>query len=399
VTGWAGSTAVAANGATPAAVPFTRLDRDDPELLAELLEVVARVAGEAAFTLGPEVEEFEREFAAFCETVHAVGVSSGTAALELALRGLGIGPGDEVIVPANSFVATAEAVTATGAMPRLVDVDEATALLTAETVQPALTEYTRCLIPVHLYGRTVDMDPLLALARRRGILVVEDACQAHGARYRGRPVGSLGDAGCFSFYPSKNLGAWGDGGAVVTRSSRLADRVRLLRSHGEAPRHNHRIRAGTDRLDGLQAALLRVKLGRLADANRRRREAGDLLRQALVAGPAIPPSATSDDGDHVFHLFVVRALARDQLREHLGANDIASGIHYPKPIHLQPAYAGLGLPPGSLPVAERLALESCSLPFFPGIEEHEIDRVAATVASFSPRPSRGLRRAGSPAGS
>jgi dTDP-3-amino-3,4,6-trideoxy-alpha-D-glucose transaminase len=399
VTAWGGSTAPAANGTTPSAVPFTRLDRDDPELLAELLEVVARVAGEAAFTLGHEVEEFERQFAAFCETPHAVGVSSGTAALELALRGLGIGPGDEVIVPTNSFVATAEAVSATGAMPRLVDVDEATALLTVETVEPALTRYTRCLIPVHLYGRTVDMDPLLALARRRGFLVVEDACQAHGARYRGRPVGSLGDAGCFSFYPSKNLGAWGDGGAVVSRSSRLAERIRLLRSHGEAPRHNHRIRAGTDRLDGLQAAILRLKLDRLAGANRRRRDAGDQLRRALSGSETIPPSAAAEGGDHVFHLFVVRSRARDRLREYLGANGIASGIHYPKPIHLQPAYASLGLNPGSLPIAERLAHESCSLPIFPGIEESETKRVAAAVAGFRPRPYRGSRRAGSATGS
>jgi len=377
----------------PAAVPFTRLDNADPELLAELLEVVARVAAAGAFTLGEEVEEFEREFAAHCEVQHAVGVSSGTAALELALRALGIGPGDEVIVPTNSFIATAEAVSATGAVPRLVDVEESTALLSAETVEPALSERTRCLIPVHLYGRTVDMDPLLALARRRGILVVEDACQAHGARYHGRPVGSLGNAGCFSFYPTKNLGAWGDGGAVVTRSSRLAERIRLLRSHGEELRHHHQLRAGTDRLDGLQAAILRVKLARLSEANRRRRRAGRRLLQALAGAPVIPPSPVLQGGDHVFHLFVVRAAERDRLRKHLAGRDIA------RPIHLQPAYAGLGLPPGSLPVAERLALESCSLPIFASIAERQIELIAAAVAELRPRPSRGSRPAGSAAGS
>jgi len=367
---------------TPAPVPFTRLDNSDPELLAELLEVVARVAGEGAFTLGKEVEEFERELASWCETEHAVGVSSGTAALELALRGLGIGPGDEVIVPANSFIATAEAVTATGAMPLLVDVEESTALLTAEIVEAALTAHTRCVIPVHLYGRTVDMDPLLALTRKRGILVVEDACQAHGARYRGRPVGSLGNAGCFSFYPTKNLGAWGDGGAVVTRSFRFAERLRLLRSHGEATRHRHELPARTDRLDALQAAILRVKLGRLSESNRRRRAAAAALREALTGSEVIPPPPPTTDGDHVSHLFVVRSPARDRLRDHLGANGIASAIHYPTPIHLQPAYAGLGLRPGSLLVAEQLAGEICSLPIFPSIEEREIERISDAIASF-----------------
>jgi len=362
-----------------AGVPFTRLDNGDPELLAELLETVARVSRDAAFTLGAEVEGFEREFAAWCGSEHAVGVSSGTAALELALRGLGIGPGDEVIVPTNSFIATAEAVSAAGATPRLVDVDEETALLTAEIVEAALTPRTRCVIPVHLYGRTVEMDPLLELCRARGIRVVEDACQAHGARYRGRPAGSLGDAGCFSFYPTKNLGAWGDGGAVVSDDAELATRVRLLRSHGEGSRHHHEMPARTDRLDALQAAILRVKLERLDEANQRRRDAGAALREALAESPLTLPPAPAADGDHVFHLFVVRTPERDELRERLGAAGVANAIHYPTPIHLQPAYADLGLGPGSLPVAEGLAAESCSLPVFPTISTEEIGRIAAAV--------------------
>lgn len=365
-----------------APVPFTRLDSAEPTLLAELQDVVARVSRESAFTLGEEVEGFEREFAAWCETDHAVGVSSGTAALELALRGLGIGAGDEVIVPTNSFIATAEAVSATGATPRLVDVDSDTALLTAETVEPAITHRTRCVIPVHLYGRTVEMTPLLELCRTRGIFVVEDACQAHGSRYRGRPVGSLGDAGCFSFYPTKNLGAWGDGGALVTGDGELAARIRLLRSHGEGSRHHHELPARTDRLDALQAAILRVKLRRLDDANTRRRAAGLALREALSMAPVTPPVPPADGGDHVFHLFVVRSHRRDMLRDHLDAKGIASAIHYPTPIHLQPAYADLGIAPGSLPVAERLAAESCSLPIFPTIGEHQIERVAKAVTSF-----------------
>jgi len=377
-----GSSVLTPSETTPARVPFTRLDNADPELLAELLEVVADVAANAAFTLGEAVEAFEREFAAWCNSAHAVGVSSGTAALELALRGLGIGPGDEVIVPTNSFIATAEAVSATGATPVLVDVDEQTALLTAAIAEQAFTPRTRCVIPVHLYGRTVEMGPLLELCAKRGIFVVEDACQAHGARYRDRPVGSLGDAGCFSFYPTKNLGAWGDGGAVVTNDSNLAAQVRLLRSHGEATRHNHELPARTDRLDALQAAILRVKLERLDDANERRRNAGALLSAALDQGNVTVPAAAAADGDHVFHLFVVRSPARDRLREHLDANGISNAIHYPTPIHLQPAYAGLGMKQGSLPNAERLAVESCSLPIFPTIEEREIERIATAVAGF-----------------
>jgi dTDP-4-amino-4,6-dideoxygalactose transaminase len=360
-------------------VPFTRLDNGDEELLAKLLDVVAGVGRDAAFTLGEEVESFEREFAQWCEAEHAIGVSSGTAALELALRGLGIGSGDEVIVPTNSFIATAEAVSAAGATPVLVDVDERTALLTAEIVEAALTPRTRCAIPVHLYGRTVDMQPLLDLCSAKDIFVVEDACQAHGARYRGRPVGSLGDAGCFSFYPTKNLGGWGDGGAVVTDNPDLAASVRLLRSHGEGTRHHHELPARTDRLDALQAAILRVKLGLLDGANQSRRDAGAALREALTGSSLTPPPPPAADGDHVFHLFVVRSPHRDELRDHLGACGVASAIHYPTPIHLQPAYSELGLGPGSLPTAERLAAESCSLPIFPTIEGWQIAEIAAAV--------------------
>ncbi len=372
-----------AQAASVARVPFTRLDNAEPELLSELLEVVARVADRAAFTLGEEVECFEREFAAWCKAGDAVGVSSGTAALELALRGLGIGPGDEVVVPTNSFIATAEAVSMAGATPVLVDVDEETALLTAEIVEAALTPQTRCVIPVHLYGRTVEMGPLLDLCAQRNVFVVEDACQAHGARYRGRPAGSLGDAGCFSFYPTKNLGAWGDGGAVVTSDADLAAQVRLLRSHGEGTRHHHEMPARTDRLDGLQAAILRVKLERLNEANQRRRNAGAALRDALAGSDVIAPPSPAADGDHVFHLFVVRSTARDALREHLDSQGVSSAIHYPTPIHLQPAYAELGLTKGGLPVAERIAGEGCSLPIFPTIGEDEIERIAAAVDSFS----------------
>jgi dTDP-4-amino-4,6-dideoxygalactose transaminase len=361
-------------------VPFVRLDSAEPELKAEILAAVERVGDSAGFTLGEEVEAFERAFAGWCGAAHAVGVSSGTSALELTLRALGIGPGEEVILPTNSFIATAEAVSATGATPRLVDVDPETALLDAEIVAAAITERTACVIPVHLYGRSVEMAPLLELCREREVRVVEDACQAHGALYRGARAGTHADAGCFSFYPTKNLGAWGDGGAVVTSDEELAARLRLLRSHGEGTRHRHEVAAGTHRLHGLQAAILAVKLPHLDRWNERRREAGATLRAALGAGEVSVPAPVGADGDHVFHLFVVRTPERDALREHLAAREVASAIHYPTPIHLQPAYADLGQ--GPFPVSERLAAESCSLPIFPAITEAELRGVADAVLAF-----------------
>jgi dTDP-3-amino-3,4,6-trideoxy-alpha-D-glucose transaminase len=369
-------------------VPFIRLDSAFPELFAELLETVERIGRDSAFTLGPELERFEGAFAAFCGTSFAVGVSSGTAALEIALRALGIGPGDEVIVPTYSFIATAEAVSTVGATPVIVDVEEETALITAEIVEAALTPRTRCVIPVHLFGRPVEMDPLLALCRERGIAVVEDACQAHGALYRGRPVGSLGDAGCFSFYPTKNLGGWGDGGALVTNDAVLDEQVRLLRSHGESPRHHHRLATGTHRLDTLQAAILEVKLRHLADWNQRRRDAAGALRAGIAGTDVIAPAPAATDSDHVYHLFVVRSPNRNALRDHLDARGVASAVHYPTPIHLQPAYAGLGLSRGDLPVAERLAGENCSLPIFPAIEEWHIAEIVAAVESFEDPAAR-----------
>jgi dTDP-3-amino-3,4,6-trideoxy-alpha-D-glucose transaminase len=362
------------------AVPFVRLDNADPELLAELTDAVAGVAARAAFTLGSEVEEFEHEFGAYCGGVDAVGVSSGTEAIVLALRALGIGAGDEVIVPANSFIATAEAVTLVGATPRLVDVDLDSGLVTPEIVERALAPRTRCLIPVHLYGATADMPALTSLARDAGIAVVEDACQAHGAWIDGRRVGTWGDFGCFSFYPTKNLGGWGDGGAVVAADAELADRVRLLRSHGEpaGARNSHRVPGTTARLDAVQAAVLRIKLRRLDDWNAARRAAAADLTQRLAGVPVAPP-AVPDGGDHVFHLFVARSPHRDELRDRLAALGVASAIHYPVPIHLTEAYAELGLGPGSLPAVERRALEICSLPFFPAIAEDELQRVALAV--------------------
>ena len=363
-------------------IPLTRMDNADPLLMQELLEEVRRVASSAAFTGGPEVEAFERDFAHYCGTRHAVGLSSGTEALVLALRALGIGRGDEVIVPTNSFIATAEAVTLAGATPVFVDVDPETALVTADLVAPAIGPRTSAVIPVHLYGRTVDMDPILALAASKGLAVIEDACQAHGAWLGERRAGSLADAGCFSFYPAKNLGAWGDAGGLVTNDDAIADRVRLLRSHGERPRYNHLVPGTTARLDGLQAAILRLKLHRLDDVNDGRRRVGAALTAALEGAPLVTPAAAGDGFDHVYHQYVVIADDRDALREHLDDFAVASAIHYPVPIHRTEAYASAGLGRGSLPVAEGLADRICSLPMHPSITDEEIDRIAAAAHAF-----------------
>ena len=333
-------------------------------------------------TGGAEVEAFEEDLAAYCGTRHAVGVSSGTEALALALRALGIGPGDEVIVPANSFIATAEAVTLVGATPRFVDVDQDTALVTAAHVAPAIGPRTRAVMPVHLYGRTVDLAPIVALARRAGIAVIEDACQAHGAWVEpGRRAGSVGDCGAFSFYPAKNLGAWGDAGGLVTSDDAIAERVRLLRSHGERPRYNHLVPGTTARLDSIQAAVLRIKLRRLDMWNAARRRIAAALSDALAGAPAERPVAVAG-GDHVYHQFVVRSPERDALRQHLGRAGISTGVHYPVAIHRSPAYRSAGLGAGSLPVAETWASTACSLPMHPLLTREEIGRVAASVHAF-----------------
>lgn len=368
--------------ATAPPVPLLKLDHADPALLEELLGVVARVASTGAFTMGHELEAFEEEFAAYCETGHAVGVSSGTEALVLALRALGIGPGDEVIVPANSFIATAEAVSLAGATPRLVDVDPETHLLTAAIVGEALRPQTRCVIPVHLMGSTVDMAPLVELARAAGVYVVEDCAQAHGARVGGRRVGTFGDFGCFSMYPTKNLGAWGDGGAVVSADAGLAERVRLLRSHGEGPRYHHSVVGTTARLDALQAALLRVKLRRLEGWNDDRRRIGAALRAGLADTSLQLPAPATPDGDHVYHLFVARTERRDDLRAFLGERGVGTAVHYPIPIHRTAAYADLGFGAGSLPVVERLAQEICTLPLYPLMPDEEVARVIEAVHEF-----------------
>ncbi len=369
-------------------IPLTVMDHGDPALFRELVGAIEDVAATGAFTGGSAVEAFEADYGAWCETAHVIGVSSGTDALVLALRALEIGPGDEVVVPANSFIATAEAVSLVGARPRFADVDPETQLITAATIEPALTSAVSCVIPVHLFGRTVDMEPVMTLARARGLRVIEDAAQAHGARYRGSRVGTIGDAGTFSFYPAKNLGAWGDGGAVITSDERIAQRVRLLRSHGESPRYRHRVIGTTARLDAIQAAVLRVKLRRLEQWNEDRRRLAAALRDTLKRSTLTVPAVPEHGCDHVYHQFVVRCSERDDLREHFARADIATGIHYPIPIHRSEAYGALAGRRDVAPVATRLATENLSLPIFPGLSTDQIKRIGDVAASFSEQAER-----------
>ncbi len=377
-------------------IPLTVMDHHDRELFGELLTAIERVAATGAFTGGAAVEEFETAYGSWCESPHVVGVSSGTEALVLALRALGIGPGDEVVVPANSFIATAEAVSLVGATPRFADVDRQTQLMTGETLAAALTPAVRCVIPVHLFGRTVDLAPIMELTGARELLVIEDAAQAHGARYRGRRVGTIGDAGTFSFYPAKNLGAWGDAGAVVTSREDVAERVRLLRSHGERPRYRHRIVGTTGRLDAIQAAVLRLKLARLDGWSQARRAAADGLREALAGIDSIvPPAPAAHDGDHVYHQFVIRTPRRDAIREMLDERGIATGIHYPVPIHGSDAYLALAGGRDVAPTATALAGEVLSLPIFPSMTEEQIGLVGDAVRECATQLHQDLVGAGS----
>ncbi len=363
-------------------LPLFDLRRAWPDLRDGALATFERVASDGAFSLGADLEEFEREYAAYCGVAHCAGVANGTVAIELALRALGVGPGSEVITVAHTFVATVEAIAATGARPVLVDVDPVTRCIDVAAVERALTERTAAVVAVHLYGRPAPVDELAALCGRRGIPLVEDAAQAHGGTVDGRRTGALGTVGCFSFYPTKNLGAMGDGGAVVTDDPALDASVRSLRHHGSAPddANRHVSIGGTERLDNLQASLLRLKLPRLDAHNDHRVRAAAHYRERL-AGLALELPAEDPQGVRsVFHLFVVQVPDRDAVRDRLRAEGIGAGVHYPTPVHLQPGWSHLGARVGDLPVTERLAQSALSLPIFPGIEEREIDRVTDAVS-------------------
>ena len=362
-------------------IPYFDYRPGDRPIEAEIAAAITRVRTSGELVLGSEGDAFEREFSAWVGAVHGVGVASGTDALTLALRALEIGPGDEVITVANAGVPTVAAICAAGATPRFVDVDGDALLLDASILKDAVTERTRCLLPVHLYGRPVPMEPLLDLASRRGLAVVEDCAQAHGARLGGRHVGTFGDVGCFSFYPTKNLGAYGDGGLCVTGDSGLAERLRRLRFYGfGGAARSASIEGGNSRLDEMQAAILRVKLGRLEAAIQERRmiaaryQVG--LSDSLLHLPAEEPGTC-----HAFHLFVVQAERRRALQDALEVAGIGSGVHYPEPVHCMPAYTRLGYGQGDLPVSERACERVLSLPLYPGLEESAVDAVIAAVSA------------------
>ena len=369
-------------GSVPASVPFLDLGAPYRELRAELDAAVQRTLESGWYLLGDELAAFERAFAAYTHTRHAVGVANGLDALELALRAMGVGRGDEVIVPSNTYVATWLAVTAVGATPVPVEPDPTTYNLDPARVAAAITARTRAILPVHLYGLPADMDPIVALARRHGVLVLEDAAQAHGARYKGRPAGALGDVAAWSFYPGKNLGALGDAGAVTTDDAALADAVRVRRNYGSRVKYVNEVRGTNSRLDELQAAVLTVKLAHLEAWNARRAAAADRYRDALATTALVLPYVP-DWAHHAWHLFVVRvpggAPARDALQRHLHAAGVGTLIHYPVPPHRQRAYADLAFDAAAFPIAATLADEVLSLPIGPHLTAAQQDRVIDAV--------------------
>ena len=359
-------------------VPFLDLGAAYRELRADIDAAIARVLASGWYVLGPEVEAFEAEWAAFCGARHAVGVANGLDALTLALRALDIGPGDEVVVPSNTYIATWLAVSALGARPVPVEPDPATHNIDPARIADALSPATRAILPVHLYGQPVDLDPILALARSHGLAVVEDAAQAHGARYKGARIGAHGDVVCWSFYPGKNLGALGDAGAVTTNRAEIAERIRMLRNYGSREKYVNEVQGANSRLDPLQAAVLRAKLPYLEAWTTRRRSIAAAYAQGLADAGLVLPHVP-DWAEPVWHLYVVGSLARDALQRKLATACVATLIHYPIPPHMQSAYADLGLPPEALPLARRLAGEVLSLPIGPHLSRGDAARVVAAV--------------------
>jgi dTDP-4-amino-4,6-dideoxygalactose transaminase len=364
-------------------IPFNDLRIRGTPLESGIRDAIARVVDSAWFVLGREVEAFERELAEALGVETAVGVGNGTDAISLALESLGVGPGDEVVTSPLTAAFTALAVSRIGATPIFADVEPDTLSLSPESVEERITERTRAILPVHLYGNACDMDRLMAVAAGRGLVVVEDACQAHGGSYAGRPLGGIGDAGAFSFYPTKNLGALGDGGMVVTRDPDLAERVRRLRNGGQSSRYRHELRGVNSRLDEIQAAVLRVKLPHLETWNEKRRALAASYDRALE-GTLAMPVRPREGSVSARHLYVVRTPERDGLMRHLEARGIQSLIHYPVPTHLQPAYADASASEGSCPIAEDAARSIVSLPLYPSMTEADVRRVAAAVRDFEP---------------
>lgn len=364
-------------------IPFLDLRAQYSQIKPEVDAAVARAIGSAQFVLGPEVAAFEERFADYCRIAHCRAVNSGTSALHLALLAAGIGPGDEVITVSMTFVATTAAILYSGARPVFVDVDPVTWTMNPASIQAAVTPRTKAILPVHLHGLMADMDPIMSIARRHGLLVIEDAAQAHGAEYKGRRAGSIGDLGCFSFYPGKNLGAFGEGGAVVTDQPELARRVSLLRDWGQEAKYNHVVAGYNYRMDGIQGAVLNVKMDYIeAWTEARRAVAAEYDRLLSNLSSARPQSPSYSR--HVYHVYAVRMSRRDEALSALHSAGIGAAIHYPVPVHLQKAYAELGYGLGDLPVTERLANEFLSLPIYPELLQEQVAEIVSELKKVTP---------------
>jgi dTDP-4-amino-4,6-dideoxygalactose transaminase len=362
-------------------VPFVDLKALHAPISADLSNAIDRVMRNTAFIQGAEVKAFEDAFAKYIGVRHCVAVNSGTAALHLALLGLGIGPGDEVITVSHTFIATSEAISAVGARPVFVDIDPVTYMMDPAKVEAAITSRTRAILPVHLYGYPANMDALLAIAKRHNLQVVEDACQAHGAKYKGRMAGSMSVAGCFSFYPGKNLGACGEGGAMVTNDDALMQKVRMLREHGSVQKYVHVLPGYNFRLEGLQGAVLAVKLPHLDSWNDRRRAVAKRYGQ-LLAGQGIELPTEESHAHHVYHLYVIQTDDREGLRDFLAQRGIETGLHYPIPLHQQEAYASLGYRTGDFPVTEKATQRILSLPMYPDMPMEAVDYVSEAIIQW-----------------
>jgi dTDP-4-amino-4,6-dideoxygalactose transaminase len=363
-------------------IPFVDLKAQYLAIKDEVDTAIRGVLETCQFTLGSEVAAFEQEFASFQQTAHGIGVNTGTSALHLSLLAAGIGPGDEVITVPFTFMATVSAIDYTGAKPVLVDIDPVTFNMEPNAVEAAITPRTRAIVPVHLYGQPADMDPIMAVARKHKLLVIEDACQAHASEYKGRRVGGIGDLGCFSFYPGKNLGAYGEGGMVVTNNAEYARKLRMLRDWGAEKKYHHVLKGYNYRLEGIQGAVLRVKLKYLEKWTGARRAAAAIYDR-LLAPLGVPTPAAMPWARHVYHIYAVRTPQRQKWQDALLARGVHTGIHYPVPVHLLPAFAELGYQPGQFPHAERAANEVLSLPMFPEITAQQIEAVCAAVASVA----------------
>ena len=360
-------------------VPYLDLKSHHAPLRDEFERAIRDVIDSGIFASGPAVTRFEEAFARFCECDHAVGLGSGTEAVWLALIACGVEPGDEVITVPTTFMATAEAITYCGAKPVFVDIDERTYTMDATALSGALTSKTKAIVPVHLFGQVGDMDPILKFARQHGLPVIEDAAQAHGAEYKGKKAGSMGEIGCFSFYPGKNLGALGEAGAVVTNDTKLRDKIRSLRDHGQVRKYQHTMIGWNCRMDAIQGACLEIKLRHLQRGNELRRKHAKRYNEGFRGLDDVVTPTEADYARHIYHVYAIRVQGRENVIRQLEENGVGYGVHYPIPIHLQEAYAALGYERGAFPVSEMIAREVLSLPMYPELKEDQIDFVIETV--------------------